>query len=78
MIITAVRDLFTEHENHLTEGLPDLVAVGYVNAHRRDGRGEKSATRLVVRGNQVYAVPNGSLDDFDLTGSIFRDLFRGN
>lgn len=70
--------VFTEHEDHLTAAMPDLVAVGYVNARRRDGRGEKADERLVVRGSEVYAVPRGSLDAFDLSGGLFGKLFGGN
>lgn len=64
--------VFTEHENHLTTGMPDLVAVGYVNARRRDGRGERAGERLVVQGVDVYI-------DGDTAGfGDLANLFGGN
>lgn len=71
-----VRDLFTEHEDHLTADMPELVAVGYVNARRRGGRGEKAGRRLVVTANNVTEIgASGSLDDFNV-GDLFK--FRAN
>lgn len=52
MTNTTIRELFTEHENRLTAGLPDLVAVGYVNARRRAGKGERASVVLSVVGNK--------------------------
>ena len=66
-----VRSLFTEYEDHLTAGMPDLVAVGYVNARRRDGLGERKA-RLVVQDNTVIAVPVVAAEQF---GGGFGNLF---
>ncbi|MEH3129410.1 MAG: hypothetical protein PGN30_00015 [Mycolicibacterium neoaurum] len=68
--------VFTEHENHLTTGMPDLVAVGYINARRRDGRGERAGERLVVQGVDVYVDTRGGREDPGF--SIFRNLFGGN
>lgn len=74
---TTVRDLFTEHEDHLTADMPALVAVGYVNARRRDGRGEKAGHRLLVTGNTVTEIGgNGSLDGFNI-GDLFGWKFGG-
>ncbi|TQK29411.1 hypothetical protein [Arthrobacter sp. SLBN-53] len=67
--------VFTEHENHLTTGMPDLVAVGYVNARRRDGRGERAGELLVVQGVDVYIDNNGG--DAAGFGDI-ASLFGGN
>lgn len=64
-----VRELFTEHENQLTAAMPDLVAVGFVNARRKDGLGERR-DRLVVNGTTVMAIPvfGGFGNPFDAFG----------
>lgn len=72
-----VRELFTEHEDHLTADMPELVAVGYVNARRRAGRGEKADKRLIVTGTNTVTElgGSGSLDGFKL-GDLFSHKSR--
>lgn len=68
---------FTEHERHLTEGLPDLVAVGYVNARRGDGHGERAGERLVVQGVDVY-IDNRGVGGGEVDFGGLSNLFGGN
>lgn len=82
--MSARTQFFTEHERHLTDHLPEMVAIGYVNARRRDGRGEKAGRRIIVsapdeRGLHHFTeTPGpGSLDGYNL-GDLFGGAFGGS
>ncbi|MCK0174784.1 hypothetical protein [Mycolicibacterium sp. F2034L] len=66
-----IDNLLTEKELELTAGMPDPVAAGYINARRRDGKGERR-NRLVVIDGHVHELPTPSEGPF---GGLFGTSF---
>lgn len=67
----SARALFTEFEDHLTRDMPDLVAVGYVNRRRRDGRGEKADRELVATRTHVTEITRTTPLPRDFARNVF-------